>query len=110
VDLRQYFRKIRDVEAGLSEPFPIVTSLETADGGKAGTISEVPRSIAAKMIVEGRAVLADDTERDRYRQHQLESKTAAEKADLGQRLHVAFVSERNQNAKPNSKSPVISEK
>lgn len=110
MDLRQYFRKIRDVEASLSEPFPIVISLETADGGKAGTICEVPRSIAAKMIVEGRAVLADDTERERYRQHQLDAKGASERADLAQRLHLSLVSERHPNAKPNSKSPVISEK
>ena len=34
MDLKQYFRKIRQVEAGLIETFPLVVSLETPDGGK----------------------------------------------------------------------------
>ncbi|HEY7306511.1 MAG TPA: hypothetical protein VH601_20465 [Bryobacteraceae bacterium] len=110
MDLRQYFRKIREIEAGLSDPFPVVSSLETPDGGKAGIISEIPRSIAAKMIVEGRAVLASEAERDSYRQQQQEAKAAAEKADLAKRLQVAFISERNLNSGSSRRPPGISEK
>jgi hypothetical protein len=68
MDLKQYFRKIRQIEAGLSERFPLVTSLETPDGGKAGLVSEISREQAAKMIVEGRAVLASEEEKEFYRQ------------------------------------------
>ena len=53
MDLRQYFKKIRETEAALTEPFPLVVSLHTEDGGKPGMVSEVSREVAAKMIVEG---------------------------------------------------------
>lgn len=36
MDVRQYYRKIREVEADLRETYPLVISLETSDGGKAG--------------------------------------------------------------------------
>ena len=52
VDLRQYFKKIRDIESGLADLFPVVVSLETPDGGKAGIKTEVPSQVAAKMIVD----------------------------------------------------------
>jgi hypothetical protein len=110
VDLRQYFRKIREIEAGLSDQFPVLRSLETPDGGKAGIISEVPRAIAAKMIVEGRAVLASEEERDSYRQQQQDAKAAAEKADLAKQLQVAFLSERNLTSGSSRRPSGISEK
>ena len=34
MDLRQYFKKIRDTENGLTDLFPLMVSLETTDGGK----------------------------------------------------------------------------
>ena len=58
MDLKIYYQKIREVEARIEEQFPIVISKETADGGHAGTATEVPRRLAAKMIVEGLARIA----------------------------------------------------
>lgn len=98
MDLRQYFRKIREVEATLSDQYPVVTSLETADGGKSGTISEVPRAVAAKLIVEGRAALATEAERERFRQEQQEAKTVAERAEAAKRLQVAFITDPRLNS------------
>jgi hypothetical protein len=63
MDLRQFYRKIRGVEASIPEPYPLVTSLGTADGGKEGLVAEVPRFNAARMIVEGKARLATDDEK-----------------------------------------------
>lgn len=93
MDLRQYFRKMREVEATLPDQYPIISSLETADGGKSGTISEVPRVIAAQLIVEGRAVLATETEQERFRQQQQEAKRLAEQAEAAKRLQVAFITD-----------------
>lgn len=93
MDLRQYFRKMREVEATLSEPYPIVSSLETADGGKMGIISEVPRAVAAQMIVEGRAVLASEPEQERFRRQQEEARAIAERAEAAKRLQVAFITD-----------------
>lgn len=95
MDLKQYFRKVRQVEAGLNERFPLVVSLETPDGGKPGLVSEISREEAAKMIVEGRAVLASDEERELYRQQQAHAKQAAEKAEFGKRVQIAIISERD---------------
>jgi len=93
MDLKQYFRKVRQVEAGLIETFPLVVSLETPDGGKAGLVSEISREGAAKMIVEGRAMLASEEEKELYRQQQAQVKRAAEKAELAKRVQVAIISE-----------------
>ncbi len=104
MDLRQYFRKIREAEASLAHEYPIVSSLETPDGGRAGVISEVPRAIAAKMIVEGRAAVATETEQERYRQGQIDAKAAAEKAELAKRVQVAFIAEPTSNVRAKAKS------
>jgi len=91
MDVRQYFRKLREAEANIPDVHPLVMSLETEDGGKAGLITEVHRHIAAKMIVEGRAVLANEEEKARYREQQLLSQLAAEKEQLARRVQVAIV-------------------
>jgi hypothetical protein len=95
VDLRQYFKKIRDTEANLEEAFPLIVSLETPEGGKSGVVSEVSREIAAKMFVEGRAVLANDLERLDYYARQAATKKAADKADLSRRVQVAIITDPN---------------
>ncbi|MGI8960624.1 MAG: hypothetical protein ACR2IV_12825 [Bryobacteraceae bacterium] len=95
MDLKQYFRKIRQIEATLSETFPLVASLETADGGKPGLVSETSREVAAKMIVEGRAVLASEEEKEFYREQQACAKAAAEKTELAKHVQIAIVSDRD---------------
>jgi hypothetical protein len=67
MDLRVYFQKIRKVEADITGPFTVVISRETPDGGKAGVKTDVPRILAAKMIVEERAVLASPEETAEFR-------------------------------------------
>jgi coenzyme F420-reducing hydrogenase alpha subunit len=109
MDLKQYFRKIRQVEAGLVETFPLVVSLETPDGGKPGLVSEISREEAAKMIVEGRAVLASEEKKELYREQQARAKEAAEKAELAKRVQVAIISDRDLKhqivAKVDARSP-----
>ena len=93
MDLRQYFRKIQDLEAAITEPFPVVVSLETEDGGKAGLFTEVSRANAAKMIAEGRAVLAGPEEKMQFTARQLANRRVAEAAEATRRVQVAIVSE-----------------
>lgn len=93
MDLRQYFKKIRVTEAALTEPFPLMISLETPDGGKPGMVCEVSRELAAKLLVEGRALLADEPERHAYFERQAVAKKAAERAELARRLQVAIVAD-----------------
>ena len=51
MDVKQYFRRVRDIEQSFIDRYPVVISLETPDGGKAGLIAEMSREVAAKMIV-----------------------------------------------------------
>lgn len=93
MDVKQYYRKIREVEGALLDTYPVVVSLETSDGGKPGVISEVSRPAAAKLIVEGRAVLATDAEKREYLQQQIRAKNVAAKAELARRLQVAIIAD-----------------
>jgi len=93
VDLKQYFRKMREIEASLTDEFPLVVSLDTPDGGKAGKLSEVSRQNAAKMIIEGRASLASEEAAKTYRARQAAAKEAADKAEMARRVQVAIISD-----------------
>jgi len=81
MDLRMYYQKIRDWEARIGTEFTVVKSRETADGGKTGTLTEVPKHIAAKLIVDGAADLAPTDELDKFRSEQAKAaREAAERA------------------------------
>jgi hypothetical protein len=62
MDLRTYYKKVRDAEATLAGEHFVMVSLETSEGGKEGVRTEVPRPIAAKLIAEIRARVATDEE------------------------------------------------
>jgi hypothetical protein len=70
-----------------------VISLETADGGKAGVPTEVPRHVAARMIVEAQAVLASEEEKESYKNDRIAAKQAIEKAELAKRVQVTIISD-----------------
>jgi hypothetical protein len=67
MNLRVYYQKIRTIEAEIAEPFAVIISRETADGGKAGVKSDVPRYLAAKLITEEKADLASPEEAAKFR-------------------------------------------
>lgn len=103
MDLKQYFRKMREIESTISEPYPLVISLETPDGGKAGMTTEVSRLNAARMIIEGRAVLANEGEKQAYREQQAAARAAAEKAELAKRVQVAILTDSDLRSSLHSK-------
>ncbi|MBV8069260.1 MAG: hypothetical protein JO270_05105 [Acidobacteriaceae bacterium] len=93
MDLKQYFRKVREIEASIAAAYVVVVSLETSDGGKPGVCSEVSREAAAKLIAEGRAALADEHTAKHFYDAQACAREAAEKAQLAKRLQVAIIPE-----------------
>ncbi len=105
MDVRQYYRKVREAESSIHGEYPLMVSLETTDGGKAGVVSEVSRDVAAKLIVEGRAVPATQEEQDLYRERQALSRKKAESAELARRVQVAIISESDLHASGISKKP-----
>ncbi len=60
MDLRAYYQKIRKIEAGIAGAFAVVVSRATSDGGRRGVASVVPRSLAARLIVDEKVDLAED--------------------------------------------------
>ena len=93
MDLRQVFQKIRQQEAAIEQPHVVVVSHETPDGGKPGVKTEVPREVAARVIVEGRARLANEEESAEYHAAAAALRQASEDAALSARLQVAVVSD-----------------
>jgi hypothetical protein len=79
MDLRVYYEKIRKIEAGLPEPFVVIVSHDTPDGGKRGIKTDVPRKLAARLIAEEKAELASPEEAAQFRaEAETKRMTAAE--------------------------------
>jgi len=88
MDLRNFYQKIRQTEAEIGPEHVVVMSLETPDGGKPGSRTEVARLLAARLIVEGRARLATAEEAEDYRAHQEHGRLEAEERVLQERVVV----------------------
>ena len=93
MDLKNYFKKIKDTESSIEEQYLLIVSVETPDGGKPGTVIEVSRQEAAKAMVEGRAVRANEEQKEGYYKQEAERKRSAEKAELSRRLQIAIISD-----------------
>jgi hypothetical protein len=92
MDLQVYYQKIREMEKTIADDFPLVVSVETSDGGKSGTKTEVPRGLAARLLVEGLARIASKDELKAYRDVLAEAKRVAERAAAAARLQLTVLS------------------
>ena len=92
MDLKLYYQKIRDMESKITEAFPVVVSNETADGGRAGVLTEVTPGIAAKMVVEGSARLATAAEAMAFRAVQTEAKRVADQEAAAAKVQFTVLS------------------
>jgi hypothetical protein len=92
MDLKHYYQKIREAESKLLDEFPVVVSRETGDGGKDGTLTEVGRRLAARMLVEGAARLATAEERDGFHTAQAEARRIAEQQAAASKVQFAVLS------------------
>jgi hypothetical protein len=80
VDLRAFYHKIRTIEATIPGVDAVVVSLETPDGGRAGSMAEVARGVAAKLVAQGKARLANDDEADTFKAAAVEALSVAMQA------------------------------
>jgi hypothetical protein len=62
MDTRSYYELIRSQEASIDGEFAWIATLATRNGGVAGRICEVPRRLAAAMIVDHTARIATSLE------------------------------------------------
>ena len=93
MDLRDFFKRIREIEATIAEADALVVSHGTPDGGKPGVMTETPRDIAARLIAEGRARLATPDETTTHHAKVRVAIEQAERAALADRVQVALVSD-----------------
>ena len=83
-----YFHKMRTIEAAIAGEHAIVVSMETADGGRAGQLSEVSRVVAAQLVVQGKARLADTEEADGFQAAIRAARKTAEDAAMRERIQL----------------------
>ncbi len=76
MNLRAHYQKVRELQATLAEPFLVMRSQATPDGGRAGVLTEVPRHLAAEMIADGRACVADEADTKKFRDKTAPAKNA----------------------------------
>jgi len=91
MDLQIYYKKIRDIEASLPAPSVVLVSLETPDGGRGGLLTEAPRRVAAKMIVEGTARIATAEEGREFEEKKAEAKRQADQLAAASRMHLTVI-------------------
>lgn len=103
MDLKVYYRKIREIEASLPGDDVIVVSLETPDGGREGVYTEVPKHLAAKSLVEGRARLASEEEASRFRKATREASEKAKEEAVTGKLQVEIVGDRRSSSRKKEK-------
>jgi len=91
MNLKAYYKKLRAVEQSLTEPFAVLESHETPDGGKEGVLTEVPKHLAARMIAEGRAHIASDEAVKTFQEKKAEAKRAADQEAAAAKMQVTLV-------------------
>src|SRR6185437_9596806 len=91
MDLRAYYRKLREVEGTISEEHVVLVSNATSEGGKAGVRTEAPKAVAAKLIAEGRARLANPEEAEEFRSAIRLAKEKFDQEEAGRRMQVVVI-------------------
>ena len=100
MDLKAYFKKVRDLENAIPTAYVVIASQETPDGGQSGTLTEVSKALAARMIAEGRSRLATEEETASFLETHTEARQAAEALDAAQRMHFTLVQPPDARSKP----------
>ncbi len=93
MDLKAYYRKLREIERQVLDDYVVVKSLATPDGGVAGRLTEVAKNVAAKMVVDGLAELADPAESETFRKEALEQKKREDQRREAARIQFTVLSE-----------------
>lgn len=91
MDVKAYYKRVREAEASLTGEHLVMVSLATAEGGKAGVKTEAPRAIAARLIAEGRARVASDEEAKEFHEINRAAHEKYEQDEAARRVQVVIV-------------------
>ena len=100
MDLRQYYKKLHELEAKMPESHVLMVSEETGDGGKAGVITEVPRRNACQLILDGRARRASAKEMEDYRVMESLQREEFQRAKKASTIQVQLVTRGTEDPAP----------
>jgi hypothetical protein len=100
MDIKTYFKKVREIESAITAAFVVIASLETPDGGKVGSFTEVSKALAARMITEGRGRLASDEESALFLETHADARRTAEALAVSQKLQFTLVQPGDNRNKP----------
>ena len=95
MDLKVYYRKLREIEKGIEDEFVVVKSLATPDGGIAGRLTEVRRQLAARLVADGMSELATKGEAAAFRRKNSEEKKRAEEQQAAAKVQFAVLTEQD---------------
>ena len=93
MDVRAFYQKVRQVAETIAEADAVVISFSTPDGGREGVASEVARTLAALLIVEGKARIATAEETQQFRDRAAEAKTAADQIAAASKMQFTVLSD-----------------
>ena len=93
MDLRVYFQKLKQTEALIDAAHVLVISNETSDGGRPGIATEVVKEVAAKLIVETKARLANEEETELFNVQKAKAKEDIDRSTLADRVQLTVVSD-----------------
>jgi len=91
MDLRAYYRKVREVESQLEGENIVLVSESTPEGGREGVFTEAPRAVAAKLISEGRARAATKEEAKAFFEERRRAKEAFDQDEAARRVQVMVI-------------------
>ena len=93
MDLKAYYRRIREQEAALEADFVVMKSLATESGGKEGVLTEVARAVGAQMIVDGKAEIASAKEAESFRAAKEEARAREAEQRRASQIQFSVISE-----------------
>jgi hypothetical protein len=91
MDLRSYYKKVREADSALKGNEVVLVSLATSEGGKEGVRTEAPRGIAAKLIAEGRARVATEAEASEFREGLKAALAKYEQDEAARRVQIVMM-------------------
>ena len=99
MDVRSYYRKVKDTEERLKSDDVVLMSLETPEGGKEGVRTEAPRNVAARLIAEGRARVATEAEATEFREGLRAARQKYEREEAARRVQIVVMPQAEDKAK-----------
>jgi hypothetical protein len=104
MDMKTYYKKLREVEASLPDEVVLV-SKDTPEGGRAGRFTEAPRYVAARLITEGVAERASDQDAAVFAKETREGQSEELRKRAAASIQVNVISEDQARALSSTLSP-----